>query len=255
VFHGCKQFAEDVGDAVYQNGGYNKWADKNNIIVLYPQTTKVPLSNPYGCWDYWGFNDNLPRGREFARKTGYQISAIKKMLDRLAEGAPHGGSSSDVFGTPQNFEAVDSTPNSVELIWQPNSSAVGGFNIYRSLNSANGYAKINSNPVQGASFVDSGLNPTTTYYYKVRALDASNQESAPTSPVEKTTAAEPPACDPYTSDNKTHVAKGRAFVDPSGKTRALGSGDDMGQFASLDPRHLIREKHDFWFIYRLRYCP
>ena len=38
VFHGCKQYAAAVDDAVYNHGGYNKWADTNNIIVLYPQT-------------------------------------------------------------------------------------------------------------------------------------------------------------------------------------------------------------------------
>lgn len=119
VFHGCKQYAENaqVGDAVYKHGGYNEWADTNKIIVLYPQTVAVPLKNPNGCWDFWGFDDGLPHNREFARKIGYQISAIKKMLDRLAEGPTHGGGSSDTFGTPHHFEATDTTSDSVELVW------------------------------------------------------------------------------------------------------------------------------------------
>lgn len=119
VFHGCKQYAENaqVGDAVYKHGGYNEWADTNKIIVLYPRTVAVPLKNPNGCWDFWGFDDGLPHNREFARKIGYQISAIKKMLDRLAEGPTHGGGSSDTFGTPHHFEATDTTSDSVELVW------------------------------------------------------------------------------------------------------------------------------------------
>lgn len=93
------------------------------------------------------------------------------------------------------------------------------------------------------------------YYYKVRALDASNKESVPTSSVDKTTAAEPPACDPYTSDNKIYMAKLRAFVDRSGKTRALGRGDDMVPIDSVDLSPLIFEKHEFWSFYRVGHCP
>ena len=36
--------------------GYNKWADTNRIIVLYPQATPTS-SNPLGCWDWWGYDD------------------------------------------------------------------------------------------------------------------------------------------------------------------------------------------------------
>ena len=62
VFHGCLQYAGTVGDAVYNHGGYNKWADKNKIIVLYPQTEPVaitPLLSSKGCWDWWGLKDTL----------------------------------------------------------------------------------------------------------------------------------------------------------------------------------------------------
>ena len=54
VFHGCKQYAAKVGDAVYRRGGYNKWASTNQLIVLYPQTT-ASIENPEGCFDWFGF--------------------------------------------------------------------------------------------------------------------------------------------------------------------------------------------------------
>ena len=38
AFHGCKQSAEAVGDKFVRHAGYNRWADSNAIIVLYPQT-------------------------------------------------------------------------------------------------------------------------------------------------------------------------------------------------------------------------
>jgi poly(3-hydroxybutyrate) depolymerase len=53
AFHGCPQGASVVGTAFYQNAGYNRWADSNRIIMLYPQMI-VTASNPGGCWDWWG---------------------------------------------------------------------------------------------------------------------------------------------------------------------------------------------------------
>jgi hypothetical protein len=138
----------------------------------------------------------------------------------------------------------------VALIWQPNSAAAG-FNIYRSPSSAGSYTKINDAPVSGASFADQGLTPNTTYYYKISAIDGSGYESAPTSPVPGATAPEPPACDPYFSDNFTHVNKHRA--DPVGlKVEARGSGDLMGLLSANVFKQLIQVQPSF---YRVRYCP
>ena len=100
-----------------------------------------------------GSQGHSPGNRAFARKTGHQISAIRKMLDRLAGGPAHTGTPPSTFGTPQNFSVSDNTPTSVELIWQANNAATG-FNVYRSDSSAGTYTKINSSPVSGASFVD-----------------------------------------------------------------------------------------------------
>jgi Esterase PHB depolymerase len=252
-FHGCLQYAGRVGDAVYKHGGYNKWADANRIVVLYPQTVNTDFDpvNPEGCWDWWGLSDPLPKSADYARKTGYQISAIKAMLDRLAQTFVPGGGSSNTFGIPQQFSAPDSTSTSVELIWEANSAAAG-FNIYRSPTSAGTYTKINSQPVSGASFVDRGLTQSATYYYEARAVDGSNQESAPTSPpVPGGTAPAPPACDPYFSNNVVHVSKFRAYTI-LGDTRALGSNDQMGLFTIDNLNQLTKYAP---FSYRVGYCP
>ena len=93
VFHGCRQGArtENTGDAVYGKVGYNRWADTNRLIVLYPQamtsepTTADPTLpfNPKGCWDWWGYT-----GTDFAVRKGKQLSAVKAMVDRLTRPAP-----------------------------------------------------------------------------------------------------------------------------------------------------------------------
>lgn len=252
-FHGCLQYAGRVGDAVYKHGGYNKWADANRFIVLYPQTLNTDFDpvNPEGCWDWWGLSDPLPKSADYARKTGYQISAIKAMLDRLAQTFVPGGGSSNAFGVPQHLSAPDSTSTSVELIWEANSAAAG-FNIYRSPAGVGSYTKINSQPVSGGSFVDRGLPANTSYDYEARAIDRqSSLESAPTPPVLGATSPVPPACEPYFSNNVVHVNKLRAYTI-LGDTWALGSNDPMGFYTIFNLSQLTK---DAPFSYRVGYCP
>jgi poly(3-hydroxybutyrate) depolymerase len=80
VFHGCKQNAATVGSAFYRNTGYNKWADTNNMVILYQQANTTS-ANPNGCWDWWGYDDV-----NFPAKSGGQMVAIKTMIDRVVSG-------------------------------------------------------------------------------------------------------------------------------------------------------------------------
>jgi poly(3-hydroxybutyrate) depolymerase len=88
AFHGCRQSAEAVGEKFVRHAGYNRWADSNDIIVLYPQTISrsgfgvlsfTYILNPNGCWDWWGYT-----GPEYHTHNGAQVRAVKAMLDRLA---------------------------------------------------------------------------------------------------------------------------------------------------------------------------
>lgn len=256
VFHGCLQYADRVDNAVYEKGGYNKWADTNKIIVLYPQTEpvgSVPFGdNPTGCWDWWGLSDTLPKNREFARKTGYQISAIKKMLDRLAQGTPQGGGTSNTFGKPQSVSATDSSSHYMALVWQPNSAAKT-FNVYRSTTSSGSYKKIGT--VSGASFGDKNLTPNKNYYYKISSIDSSNQESAKTSPVHKKTTRDPPACDPYFGDNISLQLQGRAYTIDTLTTFAVGTNDFLGEYSFDVFSQLTKDDAVIWPLYEHRYCP
>jgi hypothetical protein len=111
--------------------------------------------------------------------------------------------------------------------------------------------------VSGASFVDRGLTPNTTYYYKVSAIDGSNHESASTSPVHKKTASNPSACDPYFGNNQALVQTGRAFpgLGKNGQVVALavGSGEVMGPIDEDHFSQLIKD--DPWLLYHVGYCP
>lgn len=260
VFHGCRQNADSVGDAVYKHGGYNKWADVNNIIVLYPQTVATDKTllnwggprNPAGCWDWWGYSKPEAHRDDYARKSGYQISAIKAMLGRLTENFQPGEGTKDTFGTPQDFEASDKTSTSVELVWKPNNSAAG-FNVYRSDATGGAPTQINSNLIKGASFVQGGLNPATTYHYVINAVEqGSNAESPPTSPISVTTAPAPPPCSPYFSNNVVHHWNLRAYSPWGYETYAVGTADSMGPYNIYTYSHLIKEGT---FRYRVGYCP
>ena len=74
-----------------RDAGYNRWADTNRLIVLYPQTlTRYGwgaadgrwsyLFNPRGCWDWWGYT-----GEQYATQLGPQVRAVMGMAERLGE--------------------------------------------------------------------------------------------------------------------------------------------------------------------------
>ena len=73
------QTPQDIGDQNYADTGYNRWADTNNILVLYPQAADFP-SNQKHCWDWVGYT-----GLQFDVKAAPQMRAVKMMLDRLAK--------------------------------------------------------------------------------------------------------------------------------------------------------------------------
>jgi hypothetical protein len=78
VFHGCGQTRSAIGDTFVVDTGYDRWAGSNRLIVLMPQA-EVRTVNPYGCWDWWGYT-----GPDYLTKKGPLISAVRRMLDRLA---------------------------------------------------------------------------------------------------------------------------------------------------------------------------
>jgi poly(3-hydroxybutyrate) depolymerase len=95
ALHGCRQgqsfsalslpfapIGAPFGRTFIDHAGYNRWADTNDIIVLYPQAVAT-LMNPQGCWDWWGYD-----GSNYAVKAGHQIAAIRAMVDRLTSARP-----------------------------------------------------------------------------------------------------------------------------------------------------------------------
>ena len=49
AFHGCQQGREVLRELYATRTGYNRWADTNGLVILYPQAVRTP-ANPRDCW-------------------------------------------------------------------------------------------------------------------------------------------------------------------------------------------------------------
>jgi len=79
AFHGCQQDRKAVGDAFVSRTGYLNWADRNQIIVLFPDVAADATLNPLGCWDWWGYT-----GFDYLTRDAPQIVAVRRMVERLS---------------------------------------------------------------------------------------------------------------------------------------------------------------------------
>ncbi len=67
--------------AYVEKAGFNRYADSNNIVVLYPQSRASNLMpmNPQACWGWWGYTDT-----NYANRKGQQIQAVVKLAQSLS---------------------------------------------------------------------------------------------------------------------------------------------------------------------------
>lgn len=235
ALHGCKQNVSDVQQQYVRNTGFNRWAETNNIVVLYPQTSTAATNS---CWDWWGYDS-----ANYAKKTGPQMAAIKAMVDRLGSG---GGTQPDpdpvALPAPTGVSASGATASSMAIGWNSVAGAAG-YNVFRNGN------KVNALTVYGTSYTDSGLAASTNYSWTVRAADANGAQGAASSPVAATTLAtsggETPTC--TTASNYAHTVAGRAYA-LYGMTYANGSGQSMGLWNIYTTKTLKKTGSNYYVI-------
>lgn len=244
ALHGCKQDYANVGDKFLKNTGYSRWADTNNIVVLFPQaradntmhntTASSMLPNPNACWDWVGWYDNT-----FAQKTGVQVSALKAMVDQVSSGTGGGGSD---LPAPTGVTTSGATDNSMVISWSAVTGA-SGYNVYR------GSRKVNASLVTETSFTDTGLSPGTAYSWTVRAVDAAGAESAASNAATGTTTGGSGGgtgtC--TTASNYAHTFAGRAHV-VWGITYANGSNQAMGLWSLFVTTTLKKTGPNYYVI-------
>lgn len=93
ALHGCSQgddlVSKTPGHRFVEKAGYNPWAAKHNLVVLYPQTDietqqGVTWENEFGCWDWWGETSAPPeRLGKYATRYGSQPRSVMNMVDAL----------------------------------------------------------------------------------------------------------------------------------------------------------------------------
>lgn len=90
ALHGCSQGHAHIGMKFVEDSGYNRWADTNDLIILYPQARpdymlraawSGLLNNPAGCWDWIGWY-----GDDADRHGGAQVEAIVGMVRQVTSG-------------------------------------------------------------------------------------------------------------------------------------------------------------------------
>jgi hypothetical protein len=176
ALHGCKQSVGSIHEDFVRHAGYNEWADTNHLIVLYPQThvlavTDRGLTNPESCWDWWGYLDPDPEDAPtYLLKSGKQIHAIKAMVDRLTSGASTSPAPiAFSLAAPTAVLAADRSDTAIDVVW---SAAPGAdhYDVFRAGPADEDFGPIAS--VSGTSYADAGLRPGTSYRYKVRASSA-----------------------------------------------------------------------------------
>lgn len=87
----------------------------------------------------------------------------------------------------QSLSGTGIAPNhSVSLTWDPSTSTVVGYNVYRGAVSGGPYSKVNSAVDPSTAYVDSSVLGGSTYYYVTTAVDSSGTESSYSNQVQAT---------------------------------------------------------------------
>ena len=232
VLHGCQQNVTLVQQQYVRNTGYNRWADSNNMVMIYPQTSTQATNS---CWDWWGYDS-----ANYARKSGPQMVAIKAMVDQVSAGTTTPPPPA-ALPAPSGLATSDASASSMNLNWNAVTGATS-YNVYRNAN------KTNALPVTATSYIDTGLAAATTYSWTVKAVDGNNLESvASTAAAGTTTGTPPPAATCYSASNYAHTVAGRAYVF-GGYTYANGSGQSMGLWNIYTTRTLKLTGSNYYVI-------
>lgn len=112
-----------------------------------------------------------------------------------------------VYNTPTNFTVTAVAYNAINLNWTDNATGEAGYTVYRSTD-GNNFVYQTQTSANATSYSDIGLQPTTLYYYRIRAVNG-NDRSAYTPIVSATTLAyvalDPPTNLVATADSQSSI--------------------------------------------------
>lgn len=140
-----------------------------------PQTLKIPIDGylPNGIQFTGRYGVGIDAGNVYATSGGTLTIALNPESGLLVS-----TDNIDLVGptAPTGLQVTQEGNAQVSLSWNSVSGAVG-YNVYHSPVSGGGYVKGNSAPITGTTFTDTGLTNATTYYFVVKAVDSTGNES------------------------------------------------------------------------------
>ncbi|WP_244226743.1 S-layer homology domain-containing protein [Paenibacillus protaetiae] len=119
---------------------------------------------------------------------------------------------------PASVSAQAKSSSAIGLSWTASEHATG-YNVYRAASANGDYSKINAQLITGTQYQNSGLSASTTYYYKVTAVNDSG-ESEQSAAAQATTNRESSHTDPLPSSPAGQPGEVKADVDANGNAKA-----------------------------------
>lgn len=192
----------------------------------------------------------VPTGILHSADPNNSSEATRALADSALNVAAWRAGCSELLGplAPTDLTAGNATSDSINLAWVDGSGDESAFEVERSLDGSTGWTRIATvGAVAGSggnvNYVNNGLNSTTTYYYRVRAINCADV-SAYTANASATTDAPPPA-PPAVPDGLIAVVNGSGTVDVSwndvadadtydvGRADKIGKGNNWSSIATL----------------------
>ena len=138
-------------------------------------------------WTYWALNGEDRYGLLDSNYDATPVSGAKESsLQTIQSALSSGGTTTTPPAAPSGLTATAASANQITLAWKASSTSGVTYTVFFGTASGSTSTVLASN-VSGVSYAATGLNPSTTYYFTVRAVSgsagsspASNQASAAT---------------------------------------------------------------------------
>lgn len=151
--------------------GTSGWTDIANVTPIL--VTKY-YDSRYSEYTHTGLSPNTTY---YYRTQVYITNATSSYSNVLSVTTSAGGGGGAVPTAPSGLSVGSPTSSTLDLTWTDNSSDETGFEIDRSPNGTSGWTTITTTSSNATSYANTGLTASTTYYYRIRAINGSGNSS------------------------------------------------------------------------------